>query len=328
MKPAIAGFLALAWLLAPGCGPGVRPIVVMDDARDAKRDVLAEEAVQLYFERQLRLTRVSAPIRIAGAPLCGDDVAPFIGIVIWRRPKQVSEFAFFEAANRLYGHDPGAIVVAVLLDSPAKRADVRSGDRIVEVNGEPVTEMVPWYKLEADFFDRFHGTSGVAPRLSVIRDGARLELTLEPIDACHWEAVLDPDERPYTGRGSHGHMNISTGMLRVAASDQELAAAVAHQLGHMIVGRRAYAKHEAQADRLGLFLLARAGYDPSAAPPLWERLTLDRPWAILFDGWVGASEPAHGRMPERMLTMRATLAEIEEKKARGEPLVPGPMARP
>lgn len=80
----------------------------------------------------------------------------------------------------------------------------------------------------------------------------------------------------------HGNERISQGMIAQyggailggAISNQQLAAifAKAYPLGAQ-VGLLAYGrKQELEADKMGLYLMAMAGYDPREAPIFWERM--------------------------------------------------------
>ncbi|MCB0534337.1 MAG: M48 family metallopeptidase [Lewinellaceae bacterium] len=85
---------------------------------------------------------------------------------------------------------------------------------------------------------------------------------------------------------NHGNERMSQGVvaqlgltsLQVALAqkpaqtrDMLLAAAgVGTQVGVLLPFSR---KHESEADEIGLYLMAMAGYDPNAAAPFWERMT-------------------------------------------------------
>ena len=71
---------------------------------------------------------------------------------------------------------------------------------------------------------------------------------------------------------------------------------------------------EREADYVGLYLTARAGYDISHAPDFWRRFP--RTGGDL--GW------SHPDPDQRVAALAATRDEIEAKIARGEPLLPNP----
>ncbi len=74
---------------------------------------------------------------------------------------------------------------------------------------------------------------------------------------------------------------------------------------------------EIEADRMGLYLAARAGYDISNAAAIWRRL--DEAYPSASDG--GWTHPSSG---DRFELMSAAAAEIAEKRATGAPLTPDP----
>ena len=110
----------------------------------------------------------------------------------------------------------------------------------------------------------------------------------------------------------NGMMQVWTGLLLRAENEAQLAAVLGHELGHylsrhsleqlrdaksrsafaqflglfglvgavgqlgMLAGSFAYSReHEREADRIGLLLMRRAGYDPGQAPKIWENLLLE-----------------------------------------------------
>lgn len=77
----------------------------------------------------------------------------------------------------------------------------------------------------------------------------------------------------------------------------------ASELGVMLPFSR---KHEYEADRIGMVLMAKAGYKPSAAIEFWSRFTKDSNDSII-NGWMST----HPRDVDRIQAMRANLPEAE-----------------
>jgi predicted Zn-dependent protease len=110
----------------------------------------------------------------------------------------------------------------------------------------------------------------------------------------------------------NGMMQVWTGLLLRAENEAQLAAILGHEIGHymarhsleqlrdvksrsafaqflglfgavgalgqlgLLAGSFAYSRdHEREADRIGLLLMRRAGYDPAQAPRIWENLLLE-----------------------------------------------------
>jgi hypothetical protein len=72
---------------------------------------------------------------------------------------------------------------------------------------------------------------------------------------------------------------------------------------------------EMEADYVGLYLAARAGYDVTGAAGIWKRLELAYP-DIAEGGW------SHPPSAQRFEAMSAAEREIAARRARGEPLTP------
>ncbi len=72
---------------------------------------------------------------------------------------------------------------------------------------------------------------------------------------------------------------------------------------------------EREADYVGCYYAARAGYDIAGAEEIWRRMALELPDSIRF-------AHTHPTSPERFVLMRQTIAEIEDKQRRHLPLVP------
>lgn len=82
------------------------------------------------------------------------------------------------------------------------------------------------------------------------------------------------------------------------------------------IGRMMFSQEfESEADYVGLYFTARAGFDISASENFWRRMAAENPRGIRF-------AYTHPNTAHRYLGLAATRAEIEAKLARGEALRP------
>ena len=103
-------------------------------------------------------------------------------------------------------------------------------------------------------------------------------------------------------------IRITTGMLQFLRNDDELAFVLAHEVSHVLLGHTGAFDEptprsaEAEADRLGIQLVSKAGFDTEIAARLPERL------AQAYPRMKGRSS-AYGSPAERAALIGAALAE-------------------
>jgi hypothetical protein len=269
---------------------------------------LARAGLDLLLERQKRLLRVGDRIRSEGVALCGDRLGPVTGIVAttW----SALPLAFRDAAYDAYGVDDFARVLAVLPDSAGAEGGIRAGDTILSIDGEETHSA-------ADLQNRTWSTLGPSTALRIERDGSIRDLELPNRVGCTHSPelfMLDTIDA-YT---DDSRIAISSGMLRFLESDDELAVLLGHELAHVLLGHPGRGtRPEAEADELGLYLAARAGYDVSVAADLARRLGRESPGTL-----ESAPGDPHADPAQRAAALERAAAEIARLRGRGEPLVP------
>lgn len=248
--------------------------------------------------------------------------------------------AYREAAIRSFGLDRGPAVLAVAAGGPAERAGVRLDDVLLTLDGatvgsapasgragsfERMEELLS--ALEAAFAD---GEAAV----EILRGGERLVVRIGGEQGCASRFQLIPSRR-LNALADGRYVQVTTAIAAYVADDQELAAVLAHEFAHNVLrhrsrldaagvargffgnfGRNArlIRETEAEADRLSVYLLDRAGYDIEAPVRFWSRFGRR---GLSFLG-----SPTHPDWRRRIAAFEAEIAVIREARAAGVVPVP------
>lgn len=244
----------------------------------------------------------------------------------------------------LEGDLPG--LLAAPAGSPAAAAGLSEGDLITAVNDRTLavgarSGDAQFDGLEANLAVLDEAAGRGAMTLAVRRNHRDRTMTVQPAPACAYTTQIDAVDG-LESRSDGRRIFISSQMAALARNDDELAFFLAHELAHAVlehrtvtdlIGTRGAANSrislrrgrsssaEADADVMGLYLLARAGYDPHAAA---EALTtyaaaspLSRfPQISLTGGDIYQSPEARRR------ALVEVQAEIARRRLASEPLIP------
>jgi hypothetical protein len=295
-------------------------LVVAGAARAAPMD---DELAALQAE-EARVAAVAWRLAIANTELCPAK-APRSGLVLHDaleygprdRPGVMRHFGLTGA--------PG--ILAVAPDSPAQAAGIRPGDILLGVNDTGFNIVPP----AADAPASEAGVTGARDLLEAAlakgpaalhlqRAGTPIEVRLTSTPGCAYRFQLYPSaarEASSDGRT----IWISTALTRYAQRDEDLAVILGHEMAHDVLD---HVRHpvgstrdrERAADYVGLYLAARAGYDISGAPGFWRRFGADD-WRARWGFLTHPSPTARAR------ALAGAAAEIEAKRAAGQPLLPG-----
>ncbi|MDJ0787238.1 MAG: M48 family metallopeptidase [Myxococcota bacterium] len=268
---------------------------------------LRSAGLELWLERSRRLLRVSEALRLAGAPLCKGKVSPVLGVVAASRDDL--PWPLHRAAERDYHVDEGVRVLHVEPGLAAAEGGLEPGDLVVSIAGRQVRSGAALASVHAG---RIEGHV----RLEVERRGEPQSLEIPARLGCFAAAAIQMEDgvNAYMGRG---RTFATSGLMRFVANDDELAVIMGHEIAHHVLGTGSVDDFEADADQLGLYMAAAAGFDVSVASGFWKRWTLRSP-LMIHERRRSSHPPSHARA----LRLEAVLAEIERKRAAGLPLEP------
>jgi hypothetical protein len=296
-----------------------------------------EIELRLLHAEDLRIATVAYRLAAANAELCADK-APLSGIMVHDLAQYTPGYR--EAAANLFGLGQKPAVSAVVRGSPADSAGLRANDVFVAIDGAPIPSEPTPRKASYDDVARILAILDAAMvkgpvRLDILRGGRPLTIMLVARTGCASIIQLVPSRR-LNASADGKIVQITTAIAGYAANDDELATVIAHEMAHNALRHRvrldaqgvsrglfgkfgknaaAIRATEQEADYVGVYLMARAGYRFAAAPRFWERFGRERGFGTFLD----ASHPGWGA---RTRNLDAAVAEIEAKEARGEAIRP------
>ena len=336
---------SLVW----GCAtPSTKRVAVDDDLVQKEAKKQREIALKAQIAYQRRLMRVSYPILEASAPMCADDIRPSLGIVYVNRHSFAHDFQ--DVAVEVFGLGDRLQIGQLIPGSSGEKVGLKEDDILIRFNGQPV----PTGEGAAKAFFAMTVAEMNADRpvtISVLRQNLLKELKVLPQDICIYPVVVGGGDE-VNAYADGKKVVVTRGMMRFAQRDQELALVVAHELAHntthhieaktknYLLGSlvdilaaadgintqgsfgkaaaMAYSQaFEAEADYVGLYMMARAGLKIENAAVFWRRMAAEHPGSIRRN--YAASHPA---TPERFVPIEKTVEEIKRKADAKLPLEP------
>ncbi|WP_310533949.1 M48 family metalloprotease [Novosphingobium sp.] len=261
-----------------------------------------------------RVNAIGFRLITANAPFCNER-RPATGLLL---------------ADMATYRDPGAIraamglkgdfaVQAVAPGSPAAEAGIVAGAELFTIDGTPPGALASFTPGGTGRLNALH------ERIESAVEGAgevRLRLTdrtsaLRGVTACHVHFELTTD-----GKGAQagdGLVLVSRAMLSETRTDDEAAFVMAHETAHIVLGhqarRKAFGKARAvmleterEADRIAVWLMTNAGYDPNVGPGFLRRYGA-KGLASLFPG------PYHDRAGVRATMVGGEIAAMRAATA-------------
>ena len=345
------GVMASAWLCAGCAMPASKlPALPAKDIAVEQRKQQIDQ-IRAYYAALARVEDVGFHIKVSNRPFC-ENAAARIGLhaaTVRSLPRKYRSYT--HEALRISWTKP--TVISVAGGSPAAVAGIKVGDQILTLDNEvvPATGTARWM----DRWLRRHGDAPVKimvrrdgvdtphtvdPVLAcaipvryvsnqtanaytdnekiVIQSGI-LRVTQSDADL----AVIVGHELAHVTMGHYGKklQNALLGAVGGAMVDAAFLAASVSTNGAFMkhfekVGAQAFSvDFEREADYVGAYYAARAGYDISGTEEVWRRFGLERPDSIRL-------ATTHPIAPARFVQMQTVIAEIADKKRLGLPLVP------
>lgn len=324
----------LGWLVAMA----LLPTAAASQAGDSQRELLLA-----LRSIDVRVATIGYRLAAASVDLCNERT-PLAGIFLHDLAQYSAKYR--ESAIRSFGLGAGPSVLAVAVGSPADAAGIKADDRLVAIDGRvfmstrAANEAASFSSADAALalFEREFADG--AADVTVGRAGTEMTLRMQGRLGCVSRFQVVPGSR--FGASADGrYVQLTSSLAARVDDDGQLAAVLAHELAHNILqhrvslneagvsrgmlkifGRNArlIRETEKEADLLSVYLLARAGYPPTAASAFWLRFGPERPWGPF-------GSPTHPGWKDRARVLDAEAEVVGVKITAGLPLVPDFMAK-
>lgn len=341
----LATLLLPAALLAACAVPPQTPAVI--GGKPASTEAAQQQALRTMADAQRRIDRLAGQLLVNNAPLCKAHSYKLFGFSAKNKYSYSADLA--DTVEQTFGYGERLQVTNVLPGSGAERVGVRRGDILISAEDK---EIPPGEQAErqaaAVLAPLMRGRSLV--KLAVERNGTRMSMVVPLTQSCGFS--IDLGNADHVNAYADGRRIVITrGMLDLARSDQELAYVIAREMAHNILGHAGKqrmaatmggiidnlirvnpdldtmtgrsgvipypAELDAEADRLGLYLAARAGFNVNAAPAFWRGLA-ERIPASVANGYTAI----HPDTVARLAALDKAATEIRAKQAAKRPLLP------
>ena len=339
------GLAAVVAVALAGCaGLATTPPQIDTALAAAEAEHERDLYLQDWQELTVRAQTVFARLALANAELCGNAATVYFGVQL--QTLEAFDAEMRPAAERiLHAHELPSVVY-VWPASAAADAGLKPGDEIVTVNGALIGSGILG-RANAIAALRAGGARDGFADVGYRRDGAEREARLVPAKAC--DTTLTIQRTDTINAYADGTRVLATsGIVRFAADDADLALILSHELAHNTmhhvvkqsanafaggvlgallglpglvmgapVGLGTYSQaFEAEADYVGTYYAARAGYAVDGVGALWRRMAIRNPGTIHLPG------STHPSAALRFLAAEDTAREIAAKHADDQALTP------
>jgi Zn-dependent protease with chaperone function len=290
-------------------------------------------AYQALAQQDLRLATIGYRLAQANAPFC-DRKTQNIGWVL----HDEAQYPDTALAKTAFVFRSPVAISSVVTGGEAAQQGLQAGDGITAVDGIDVTgpnivkngrATARIEKIQTLLNDAFAKSGAVV--VSMKTAAGMKDVTLQPPKMCSSQYWVDTKTKLDAGADGVS-VRVTQGMMAFAAADDaELAAVVAHEMAHNLLrhrdrllatggAKKQVLATEIEADRLSVWLMQNAGYDPAAASRFIERFGRKTGLGIFSDG-------SHLRWRNRQMLMQAEIASMMQVDAQNGLRSP-PLLRP
>ena len=341
-----------ALLLCAACAPVSKlPPLPTDEIKTEQRK---QQVAQLrsYLGQLSRLDNVAFQLRVANRDDCEDRAWAQIGLIAGTVPSLPRKFRSFshEALAVSWTH---ATVLSIADNSPAAVAGIKTGDQLLTFNNEPIPRhgTAGWINgyvrnngerqiqvlIRRDGIDEMHTIVPVKAcaipielqidsSINAFTTDDRIVVSSSILRAARTDAQLALIVGHELAHANLGHLNkrranTAIGWISGAAVDAGITLGGLPIFGVFSkvlaqAGARAFSvAFEREADYVGAYYAARAGYDLTGSEEIWRTFALEDPDSIRIT-------TDHPITPVRFVQMQKAIDEIENKKRHNLPLDP------
>lgn len=338
------GALAAGLALLSGCvGPtsNLPPVNPADLQVEAEKQMVV--AIRERDRHAQRLAQVGIPILAANTNQCGNNIKNRVGAEFHTAQLNTSMVTRRAMVKARGLSRAGEVKVAYTIPGTPADGVLFPGDIVTRINGVSAYSVMSGatkVNQQLPFF-----------RVRVLRDGQESDFRIPTVPVCSYRVILTSNQDVQATAGNNTIV-FTTGIMRLMDSDRDLALVFGHELAHLTrnhqaakqtnaaigaliaavvsgaigvdvvdigakLGARAYSQEfESEADYVGMYHAAQAGWDMTGAGNVYRRLSAANPGAIHA---IGGTHPSNA---SRAVLVEQTAIEIESKRARNLALVP------